>query len=62
MTLREGATFNGSIDMTGKEEPATKAPEKSASEKPSKQERQADDSDDSATKKSSNKKRSASAA
>ncbi len=63
VTLREGATFNGSIDMSGNELPAAKAPEKSASEKPSKQDAQADDKDESAAKKSSsNKKRSASAA
>ncbi len=63
VTLREGATFNGSIDMSGSELPAAKAPEKSASEKPSKQDPQAEEKDDSSAKKSSsNKKRSASAA
>ena len=65
VTLREGATFNGSIDMTGKEQPAAKAPEKdaSASEKSSKRDNEVDDTDDTDGKKSaSGKKRSASAA
>ena len=31
VTLREGATFNGSIDMTGKEMPAAKSPKVEAS-------------------------------
>ena len=65
VTLREGATFNGSIDMTGKEQPVAKAPEKkaSASEEPSGKGGQAAEKDDSDGKKSgSNKKRSASAA
>jgi len=55
VTLREGAKFNGSIDMTGEEQPAAKAPEKSANA--------GDEKDKSVDKKSSsNKKRSASAA
>ena len=65
VTLREGATFNGSIDMTGQEQPAAKAPEKAArkSEKPPKQDNDVADSDDTDAKKSaSGKKRSASAA
>jgi len=65
VTLREGATFNGSIDMTGKEQPAAKAPEKNASssEERPKQDSQAAEKDDSERKKSSSsKKRSASAA
>ena len=65
VTLREGATVNGSIDMTGKEQPAAKAPEKdvSAKEARSEQDSPAVDKDESGNKKSaSSKKRSASAA
>jgi len=63
VTLREGATFNGSIDMTGKEQPAAKAPEKKASEEREKQDSPVAEKDDSERKKSSSsKKRSASAA
>jgi len=64
VTLREGATFNGSIDMTGKEQPAAKAPEKAAAnDESSRKDDPASEKDDSDNKKSSsNKKRSASAA
>ena len=64
VTLREGATFNGSIDMTGKEQAAAKAPEKAAAnDESSRKDDPASEKDDSDNKKSSsNKKRSASAA
>jgi len=64
VTLREGATFNGSIDMTGKEQPAAKAPEKAAAnDESSRKDDPASEKDDSERKKSSSsKKRSASAA
>jgi len=63
VTLREGATFNGSIDMTGKEQPAAKAPERKASEERPKQDSPVAEKDESERKKSSSsKKRSASAA
>ena len=64
VTLREGATFNGSIDMTGKEMPAAKAPEVEAREE-SRTEQKADAAEKSRSdskKSSSSKKRSASAA
>jgi len=65
VTLREGATFNGSIDMTGKEQPKANAPEKQAKadDNRSIQKAEVAEKDDSSDKKStSNKKRSASAA
>lgn len=64
VTLREGATFNGSIDMTGKELPAAKAPEaKAANEDQAEQTADSAERNRSESKKSaSGKKRSASAA
>ena len=65
VTLREGATFNGNIDMTGKELPETKAPKKdvTASEDAPKQNADvAEKSSSDGKKSSSNKKRPASAA
>lgn len=63
VTLREGSTFNGSIDMTGKQQPKAKEPDKevSASEPEPKAEAEAEDR--AARKKAaSSKKQSASAA
>jgi len=63
VTLHEGSTFNGSIDMSGKEQPMASAPEKEAKPAESKQDTEkAEKSESTAKKPNSEKKRSASAA
>ncbi len=63
VTLREGATFNGSIDMSGKEMPASKAPETRASEDRPDEKTEVNEKGKAESKKpGSGKKRSASAA
>ncbi len=65
VTLREGATFNGSIDMTGKAQPKASQPEKvkDSGEKQAKASAEVAEKEDNSDKKSAaRKKQSASAA
>lgn len=45
VTLREGALFNGKIDMSGKQKPDVKSPEKAAAAEKPQQKKVADDGD-----------------
>lgn len=65
VTLHEGSTFNGSIDMTGKEQPVVSAPENTAEVDDNRSKRKASDTDKADTpdnKSKRDKKRSANAA
>ena len=62
VTLREGATFNGSIDMSGKEMPEARTPDTKASEDKPKQDADAESRRSERKKSGAGKKRPASAA